>query len=273
MRGRSFPPPSTSSGWRVPDLWLWMLPVVALLLHLGLVRYNLRGVQAAWDDLAHRVRRPQVADLEDQVALTALLADDTLAAAETARAEGALEEARRLLALACAFLVDAVPDRLARVRAMARCCRMLAALAPVPPLVPRDFRARSLRGLALVGAVVHHFLASVQERFRWGCLLLGWGYRLVRRGATRASAGVERDPAATLHWRRFANASSDFKVLDVQHVRAFAALLAGLALADPESGEAVARPAPPLPRRPADENARTLPGPGESASPDSLNRG
>lgn len=223
----------------MPDLWLWLLPLAALLLHVGLVRYNLRGVQAAWDDLAHAVRGRQVADLEDQVALTALLADDTLAAAEGARAAGGLEEARRLLELACAFIVEAIPDRLARVSAMARCCRMLTALAPLPPLLPRDFRLRPLAGLALVGAVVHHLLASFQERFRWGCLLLGWGYRLVRRSARGASTGVERDPAAAVHWRRFAAATADFKTLDVQHVRAFAALLAGLALADPASADAL----------------------------------
>ena len=69
----------------MPDLVLWIVPFVALALHLGLVRYNLRGVQAAWDDLMHRVLRRQVGDLEAQVALTALMADDTLVAAERAR--------------------------------------------------------------------------------------------------------------------------------------------------------------------------------------------
>ena len=70
-------------------VFLWAVPFAALALHLGLVRYNLRGVQQAWDDLMHRVLRRQVGDLEAQVALTALMADDTIQAARTAHATGA----------------------------------------------------------------------------------------------------------------------------------------------------------------------------------------
>ena len=221
----------------MPDVVLWMVPFAALALHLGLVRYNLRGVQAAWDDLMHRVLRRQVGDLEAQVALTALMADDTLVAARTAREKVDLAEARRLLDLACNVITTAMPDRLARVDAMSKCCRMLAAVAPLPPLLPREFRMKEMVGLSAIGSVVHHLLAGMQERFQWAVLLLGWGYRLVVRGAVQANGALQRDTGVAAQWARFADAVDDFKTLDAQHVRAFSALLASLALSD-EAGAA-----------------------------------
>lgn len=224
----------------MPDVVLWVVPFAALALHLGLVRYNLRGVQQAWDDLMHRVLRRQVGDLEAQVALTALMAEDTLAAAQEARRKVDLAEARRLLDLACNVITTAMPDRMARLDAMSKCCRMLAAVAPLPPLLPRDFRMREVAGLAALGTVVHHLLAGMQERFQWAVMLLGWGYRLVVRGAVQANGALQRDADVAAQWARFSAAVEDFKTLDGQHVRAFAALLASLALS--EEPEAAALP-------------------------------
>jgi hypothetical protein len=178
------------------------------------------------------VLRRQVGDLEAQVALTALMADDTLAAADKARGRVDIAEARRLLDLACGVLVTAMPDRMARLDAMSKCCRMLAAVAPLPPVLPRDFKLREMVGLSAIGTVVHHLLAGMQERFQWAVLLLGWGYRVVLRGAVRANNAVQRENDLAVQWTRFSDAVSDFKTLDAQHVRAFSALLASLALSD-----------------------------------------
>jgi hypothetical protein len=216
----------------VPDFVLWMVPFAALALHLGLVRYNLRGVQDAWDDLMNRVLRRQVGDLEAQVALTALMADDTLMAAEKARDKVDIAEARRLLDLAYGVITTALPDRMARIEAMSKCCRMLAAIAPLPPLLPREFRMRELVALGTAAALVHQLLAGMQERFQWACMVLGWGYRLVLRGATQANDALQRDTNAAAQWARFTAAVNDFKTLDAHHVRAFAALLASLALSE-----------------------------------------
>ena len=220
----------------MPDFVLWIVPFAALVLHLGLVRYNLRGVQDAWDDLMHRVLRRQVGDLEAQVALTALMADDTLLAAKKAHEKVDIAEARRLLDLAYGVITTALPDRMARIEAMSKCCRMLAAIAPLPPLLPRTFRMREMVALSTAAAVVHQLLAGMQERFQWACMVLGWGYRLVLRGATQANDALQRDANAAAQWARFAASIDDFKTLDTHHVRAFAALLASLALSEEPEG-------------------------------------
>jgi hypothetical protein len=220
----------------VPDLVLWIVPFAALALHIGLVRYNLRGVQDAWDDLMHRVLRRHVGDLEAQVALTALMADDTLLAARKAHDKVDIAEARRLLDLAYGVITTALPDRMARIEAMSKCCRMLAAVAPLPPLLPRDFRMREMVALGTAANVIHQLLAGMQERFQWACMILGWGYRLVLRGATQANDALQRDAHAAAQWARFAASIDDFKTLDTHHVRAFSALLASLALSDEPEG-------------------------------------
>jgi len=227
----------------VPDLVLWIVPFAALALHIGLVRYNLRGVQDAWDDIMNKVLRRQVGDLEAQVALTALMADDTMSAAATARGKVDIVEARRLLDLTHGVIVTALPDRMARIEAMSKCCRMLAAVAPLPPLLPRDFQLRELVALGSLATIVHQLLAGMQERFQWACMVLGWGYRLVLRGATQANDALQRDANAAAQWARFAASVNDFKTLDTHHVRAFAALLASLALSEEPEGAAL-----PLPR-------------------------
>ena len=219
-----------------------MVPLAALALHIGLVRYNLRGVQDAWDDLMNKVMRRQVGDLEAQVALTALMADDTLNAAQAARAKVDIAEARRLLDLAHGVITTALPDRMARIEAMSKCCRMLAAVAPLPPMLPRAFKLGELMALGTLSAVVHQLLAGMQERFQWACMVLGWGYRLVLRGATQANGALQRDANAAAQWSRFEAAIHDFKTLDAHHVQAFAALLASLALSDEPEGAALIVP-------------------------------
>ena len=115
-----------------------------------------------------------------------------------------IAEARRLLDLAYGVITTALPDRMARIEAMSKCCRMLAAVAPLPPLLPRDFRMREMVALGTAAAVVHQLLAGMQERFQWACMVLGWGYRLVLRGAAQANGALQRDaergrPVGPLH--------------------------------------------------------------------------
>jgi hypothetical protein len=119
---------------------------------------------------------------------------------------------------------------------MSKCCRMLAAVAPLPPLLPREFRLREMVALGTVAALVHQLLAGMQERFQWACMMLAWGYRLVLRGATQANNALQCDANAAAQWARFAASVNDFKTLDAHHVRAFAALLASLALSEEPEG-------------------------------------
>lgn len=207
-------------------IWLWVLPLLGLLLHLALVRYRLRDVEGDWEGLLSGRTARKARAFEDEAALTALMAEDTLAAARSAREAGDRREATRLFALACDVITIAVPDRTARLQAMRRCARMLAAMVPLPALVPAGFRLRAVATRAGLGLAVHHLLASTQERFRWLCVVLGWCYRAVARQAAASANGVRSAPAPEAPWRRFEDGLADFRTLDARHVEALRALLA-----------------------------------------------
>ena len=210
-------------------MWLWLLPVLALVLHLGLVRYKLRDVQGDWSALLSGRASRKARELEEGLALTSFMADDTLAAARAARDRQNLEEAVRLLDLACGVIREAIPDRLARLSAMSRFARMVSAVVPLPPLLPAEVKLRNVARLAALGHVVHHLLASTQERFRWMCLVLGWCYRAVGRDVGAAVATAQASPAHAEAWKRFEDGVADFSTVDAKHVEAFRALLASLA--------------------------------------------
>jgi hypothetical protein len=210
-------------------MWLWLLPIVGLVLHLGLVRYKLRDVQGDWSALLSGRASRKARELEEGLALTTFMAEDTLAAAKTARDRQDLVEAVRLLDVACGVLREALPDRLTRLSAMSRFARMVTAVVPLPPLLPAGLKLRHLSHLATLGRIVHHLLASTQERFRWLCLVLGWCYRAVGREAEASVATVQVSPAHAPAWKHFEDSLADFGTVDAKHVEAFRALLASLA--------------------------------------------
>lgn len=210
-------------------MWLWLLPIVGLVLHLGLVRYKLRDVQGDWTALLSGRASRKARELEEGLALTKFMAEDTLQAAKAARDQEDLAEAVRLLDLACGVIREAIPDRLSRLSAMSRFARMVTAVVPLPPLLPEGLRLRNLVRLALLGQAVHHLLASTQERFRWLCLVLGWCYRAVGREAGASVAAAQTTPAHAAAWKQFEDSLADFGTVDAKHVEAFRGLLASLA--------------------------------------------
>jgi hypothetical protein len=210
-------------------MWLWLLPIAGLVLHLGLVRYKLRDVQGDWTALLSGRASRKARELEEGLALTSFMAEDTFAAAKAARDQQDLAEAVRLLDIACGVIREALPDRLARLSAMSRFARMVTAVVPLPALLPAELKLRNLVRLAALGQVVHHLLASTQERFRWLCLVLGWCYRAVGREASTSVASAQSSPSQAEAWKRFEASLADFGTVDAKHVEAFRALLASLA--------------------------------------------
>ena len=210
-------------------MWLWLLPLIGLVLHVGLVRYKLRDVQGDWSALLSGRASRKTRELEEGLALTSFMAEETLAAAQAARDKQNLAEAVRLLDLACGVIREAIPDRLARLQAMSRFARMVTAVVPLPPFLPRQVKLRRVARLARWGEIVHHLLASTQERFRWLCLVLGWCYRAVGTELGASVTTAQATPRELLAWKRFEEGLTDFGTLDAKHVDAFRALLASLA--------------------------------------------
>lgn len=207
---------------------MWLLPFVALGLHLAYARYNLEEVSDDWSDLLSPEWRRQVAALRTQAEVSAFLLDDTYAAAVRAHSRTVREEALRLLGLARDVLDQATDDRRARIQGMRKCVRMLSAVLPMPPLLPGSFRLRGVKSLAALGFLAHHFLVSGGERFVLRLSLLRWGFSYARHTGARAVADAGAGRAAA--WVHFEAAVADFKVLDREHVEAFRVLLESAAV-------------------------------------------
>jgi hypothetical protein len=167
--------------------------------------------------------------LSVQVDLDGALLDHAHESALKAREDAQMEEAVRLLELAYSVVEQATPDRLARLKAMSVCCRMAAAIVPLPPLRPADFQLRQLATWAGLTATVHEFLFTSAERFRLRLGVLRFGFRLVQRAMRRSTDYLRSSPDTVPSWTNFASAKSDFKRLDRDHALSFQALLASLA--------------------------------------------
>jgi len=149
-----------------------------------------------------------------------------------ARRDAQMEEAVRLLGLAYSVVEQTTPDRLTRLKAMSLCCRMAAAIVPLPPLRPADFRLRQLATEAGLAAALHDLLFTTGERFRLRLGLLRFGFHLVLRTMRRSLEQLKRSPGAPPSWADFASAKDDFKKLDLDHTRSLQALMASLVAQD-----------------------------------------
>jgi hypothetical protein len=210
--------------------WMWVLPLVGAVLCLALYpRHGIAAVLESWELLLTPTMKRASTALSVQVDLDAALLDHAHEEAIRARQDAQMAEAVRLLELAYSVVEQATPDRLARLRAMSVCCRMAAAIVPLPPLRPVDFQLRQLATWAGLTAALHEFLFTSAERFRLRLGVLRFGFRLVQRAMRRSTDRLRRSPDTAPSWTDFAAAKSDFKRLDLDHAQSFRALLASLA--------------------------------------------
>ena len=218
---------------------MWVLSVVGGGLFLALVgRYNAELVLRRWEALLSPAALDALRRLEERVELDSLLAARAHRQAGRAMSERRLAEASRLVALAASVVHEAVPDRLARLRGMAVCCRMASALLVMPPLVPGAFRLREIATLAGLSSFLHHILVAAAERFRLRLWTLEACYRVVRGVSAGSSTRLQSDPSGSRPWESFAAALHDFAALDREHIEAFRVLLLALQNAPVEDARA-----------------------------------
>lgn len=207
-----------------------------VLLCASLGRFDCAAAARTWRFLLSPAGAAAVAALTRDVETDALRLDYTYTRAVRARERAALREAHRLLGLALAVIEEAVPDRLTRLDAMRVVSRLAAAMLPLPPISPAGFRLTELRGIATLGAALHHLLVAGAERFRLRLWVLSCGFRVVLRCTRSACAGA---PAAAAAWHRFETGMSDFKLLDREHADAFRAAVMALGAVERQTQAAV----------------------------------
>lgn len=207
-------------------MFAWVAAVAATVLVCALLgRYNRARVVREWDMSLGPRRLEDIEALERRCRLDRMMADDSWEMAWQALEDEQQPEVLRLLDLASQVLESASADRLVRLRGVRVCARMAAALAPAPPLVPRDFRLPEIRTLAGAARLVHTFVVSSVARFVLKARVIAFGFGLSLRAMRRAG----REESVRDALVRFDAAKADWKTLDVEHVEMVRVLIVSLA--------------------------------------------
>lgn len=124
---------------------------------------------------------------------------------ETARrlhARAHFLEAAERMALGCEAIEQLAPsffEGLATLRALMRTVAVVVSIDPVPPSA---LRRPALRGLAGLGALLHHLLLTGKQRMQLRLSLVATLFRLALRGLKGESAALTRRPTHAPTWER-----------------------------------------------------------------------
>jgi len=201
--------------------WLWLTPLLALVVTWILGRYNARAIERDWEMMLTAKGRGAIEALELQVLCDGAAVESARIGALTARERADFSQATRLAGLAYRAVEEATPDRLKRLRAMGVCIRMATAILPVPALKSRDFRLTQLASLAGLSKFIHHLLVSTGERFLLRLYVVGLGYRIITRALSGSTTGLRRDVGDDWAWDIFDRATADWSSLEKEHVESF----------------------------------------------------
>jgi len=179
-----------------------------------------------WEKVLTPWGRDMYRELQERVQGEVRMADYAYERAFIARSAGSVEEAVRLLEVGLQVVERSSPEMVTLLREMAIASRMAAAISPVRPLQPQQFRLPRLSTLAVCAALGHHLLFSAAERFRLRAFVIQRGFGLATRLLLKATRRIrERQPADEADWDRIAAARSDLRALSIASLRTFEVLL------------------------------------------------
>jgi hypothetical protein len=225
-------------------MFFWLLAAISVVSCLVLLYVDgRRRERAVWHDwellLTNKGERTYEA-VEKRVHSEAALVDVALARAVEVNRLGSTEEAIRLLETGCGVIAWFAPNMRRALAGMAVFSRMVAAMAPLPPLRPGDFQMTQLVSLAYLNALLHQFLVSTAERFRLRVHILRAGFGMASHLLFRSRDRISGEPAEIQAWTAVAAIRHDFTTLTDESLESFRVLLTSLA-AEPKNASPFAR--------------------------------
>jgi hypothetical protein len=152
--------------------------------------------------------------------------DVTMNEALSVRQLGDIDEAIRFLNIGGEIIERFTPNLLSLLSVMAKFSRMVNAIAPMDPLLPKDFHLAELVSLAHLHRITNQVIVSTKQRFRLRIYVLGKGLSI----ASRFLISKIRD--IVLHksqdqkeWREIVEMEQDFNALSRESLRSFRSLL------------------------------------------------
>jgi hypothetical protein len=179
----------------------------------------------------------------DQVRHERGMAEQSYERADQARALGSLEEAVRFLRAGAAVVESCSGTLPELLRNLSVLSWQAAAILPIAPLHPFDFRLAQMRTLAGVHTVMHHLLATTRERFRLRLAVLRYGLRAAVGLLLRNTHALVSRPQARPAWERVTAIRSDMGTLTDESLESLRVLLGSLAAVQVTAGARPAREA------------------------------
>lgn len=211
--------------------WMILFSFLGCLLFLFLVaRRNESAVLRDWEILLTPKGQRVQSAVEGRVHAELALADLAFDQAFEVRQLGSVDEAMRLLDVGYRVIERFSPNMLRLLSAMTVYSRMVSAMAPVPPLRPRDFRLSQIASLAHLNRILHQFVVSTAERFRLRLYILGRGFGLAGRYLMMSTQKiVHQDVEAEREWAQIQAIREDFQTLTDESLASLRILLTSLA--------------------------------------------
>jgi hypothetical protein len=142
---------------------------------------------------------------------------------------GDLDEAIRFLNLGGDIIQRFTPNLLSLLSVMMRFSRMIGAIAPVNPILPKGFHLAELTSLAHLNGMLHRVLTSAKQRFRLKLYVLGKGISITSHCLVKRIGNiVTRRSSEDSDWEQILGVEQDFQRLSNESVESFQNLLQAL---------------------------------------------
>jgi hypothetical protein len=209
----------------IPALFALALLVLVLLV-LG--HHDEQRIIAEWDMTLNPEGLRAFASVAEEIAGERWLQDQSYEDAARAQVRGDRADAIRFLRLGTTVLDHCSDSLLALLKNLPGLAGRAAAIAPMPPLWPRSFHARSLMTLAGIHQLGHHLLVTTRERFAFRLAVLRYGVVAATRLVYRSTARLTEDLADSDRWHRVDELRGDLGTLSDESLETLRLVLVSL---------------------------------------------
>ena len=155
-----------------------------------------------------------------------LMLDVTLNEALSVKQLGDMDEAIRFLNVGSDIIQKFTPNLLSLLAVMAKFSRMVSAISPIEPLIPKNFHLAELISLAHLHRIMNQVIVSAKQRFRLRIYMLGKGLSIASHYLiSKIKDVVLRKSQEEKEWRQIVEIEQDFNTLSNESLRSFRALL------------------------------------------------
>lgn len=215
--------------------------VVLLVLTLALLGYRNEAVAFRdWDYVLNTEGLKIYSETANQVLFERRMSEISLDDAALSSKQGDMGGAIRHLRIGAEVVGDCSDSLVQLLHNTGLLSRHAAAIAPIAPLFPPRFNARTLATLAGLHQLGHHLLITTRDRLMFRLTILRCGVRQASKLMLRATWRLSGDLTNPKRWRHMDDLRADLGTLTDESLQTLRVVLASLAAAP----RAEVRPAP-----------------------------